>query len=148
MDTRFPELAQLDTLAPAWLQAIRWDSQGLVQAIVQDHQSGEVLMSAFMDRGALFLTVLRKEMIFWSRSRSEYWHKGATSGNTMRVMDFNLDCDGDAILFQVSMNGLQAACHTGRKTCFHRALVQSTPGQSVWQAHGEPLFDPKQVYGP
>lgn len=81
-------------------------------------------------------------MVFWSRSRQEIWHKGATSGNTMKVHSFALDCDGDAMLFQVTMQGSQAACHTGRRSCFHRTL---TP--QGWESQGEPVFDPKQVYG-
>lgn len=138
----FPELATFDPAQHPWLQQVRWDEKNLVQAIVQDAAQGEVLMTAFMNPAALFLTVQRGEMVFWSRSRQEYWHKGATSGNTMTVVKFALDCDGDALLFQVRMQGPQAACHTGRRTCFHRIL---TPART-WQAQGDQLFDPQQVY--
>ncbi|NLB63719.1 MAG: phosphoribosyl-AMP cyclohydrolase [Fibrobacter sp.] len=138
----FPELKDFDPQEHTWLQDVRWDEKNLVQAIVQDAEKHDVLMTAFMNPAALFLTVQRGEMVFWSRSRQEYWHKGATSGNTMRVESFALDCDGDALLFQVRMQGPQAACHTGRRSCFHRILA---PGP-VWQAEGELLFDPAQVY--
>ncbi|WP_017604485.1 phosphoribosyl-AMP cyclohydrolase [Nocardiopsis alkaliphila] len=89
---------------------------GLVPAVVQQHDSGEVLMLAWMDDEALHRTLTTREATYWSRSRGEYWVKGATSGNTQRVVSVALDCDGDTLLIQVDQTG--AACHTGEHTCF------------------------------
>lgn len=130
---------------PDWLRAIRWDAQGLVTAIAQDYQKHDILMVAYMNAQSLQMTLEKGEMVFWSRSRQEIWHKGATSGNTLKVHSFALDCDGDVLLFQVEIQGMQAACHTGRRTCFHRVL---NPETLQWDAQGPLVFDPKQVYKP
>ena len=95
---------------------ITFDSSGLVPAIVRDSRSGDVLTLASMNRESLRLTVESGEIWFWSRSRQELWHKGATSGNTQRVVAMALDCDGDAILVDVEPRG--PACHTGARSCF------------------------------
>ena len=99
---------------------INWNELGLVPAIVQDAQSGAVLMLAYMNEEALRLTRLTGEAHFWSRSRQELWHKGATSGNVQRVHEVRIDCDADAILLKVDPAG--PACHTGEYSCFYRAL--------------------------
>jgi phosphoribosyl-AMP cyclohydrolase len=89
----------------------------LIPAIAQDAKTGEVLMLAYMNRESLALTLATGKATYWSRSRSELWVKGATSGHTQEVVSISLDCDGDALLLKVNQVG--AACHTGDKTCFH-----------------------------
>lgn len=96
---------------------IAFDEQGLIPAIVQDERTGEVLTLAYMNKASLQKTIETQETWFFSRSRQELWHKGATSGNTQRVKRLALDCDRDAILVQVEPAG--PACHTGEETCFH-----------------------------
>ena len=99
---------------------IKWNEQGLIPAIVQDEQSGAVLMLAYMNDEALRLTQETGETHFWSRSRQELWHKGATSGNVQRVREVRIDCDADTILLKVDPAG--PACHTGEYSCFYRTL--------------------------
>ena len=99
---------------------VKYDANGLVPTIVQDSQSGQVLMMAYMNRESLALTLQTGETHFWSRSRSEIWHKGATSGNLQHVVDMALDCDGDTILVRVQADG--PACHTGEISCFFNPL--------------------------
>lgn len=123
---------------------VKFDAAGLVPVFVRDAEAGDVLMMAWMDREALRRTVESGEMVFWSRSRKEYWHKGATSGNTMTVVRWFADCDADCLLFEVRMNGPQAACHTGRRTCFHKRFDAQT---KTFVTEGEPVFDPEKVYG-
>lgn len=100
---------------------LRFDERGLIPAVVQQHDTGEVLMVAWMDREALARTRELGETVFHSRSRGELWHKGETSGNTQRVVGLRTDCDGDVLLVLVDQHGV--ACHTGERTCFHRPLA-------------------------
>lgn len=102
------------------LDSLKFDENGLIPAIVQDAEKKDVLMMAWMDKEAFKRTIACGEMVFWSRSRKEYWHKGATSGNVMTVVDFAADCDSDALLFQVKIHGPEAACHTGARSCFFK----------------------------
>jgi phosphoribosyl-AMP cyclohydrolase len=102
------------------LAAIAFDAQGLVPAIAQQHDSGEVLMVAWMDRTAVAETLRTGQGCYWSRSRRKLWRKGESSGQTQRVLEFCLDCDGDTILLKVAQTGV--ACHTGRRHCFFRSL--------------------------
>ena len=97
-----------------------FDERGLLPAIAQDAETGEVLMMAWVSAEALRLTQRTGEAWFWSRSRSELWHKGATSGNTLKVREIRLDCDGDTLLLKVDPAG--PACHTGARSCFYRRL--------------------------
>ena len=99
---------------------LKWDEHGLITAVVQDARTGEVLMVAWMNAEALDLTLATGETHFWSRSRGELWHKGATSGNIQRVMGIWVDCDGDTLLVQVEPAG--PACHTGAVSCFYRTI--------------------------
>jgi phosphoribosyl-ATP pyrophosphohydrolase/phosphoribosyl-AMP cyclohydrolase len=99
---------------------IQWDEQGLVPAIVQDARTGQVLTLAYMNQLALEKSISTGETHFWSRSRSEMWHKGATSGNTQRIVEIRYDCDGDALLLLVEPRG--PACHTGQQSCFYHRL--------------------------
>ncbi len=101
---------------------VNYDERGLVPAIVQQHDTGEVLMLAWMDEQALKETLARGETVFWSRSRGIRWHKGETSGNTQRVVEVVADCDGDTLLVRVDQQGAGVACHTGARTCFHHAV--------------------------
>jgi phosphoribosyl-ATP pyrophosphohydrolase/phosphoribosyl-AMP cyclohydrolase len=103
---------------------IKWDERGLVPVIVQDAQSGPVLMLAYMNDEALRLTQATGEAHFWSRSRQELWHKGATSGNVQRVREILIDCDADTILLKVDPAG--PACHTGEYSCFYREVKSET----------------------
>lgn len=107
------------------LERVRFNADGLVPAIVQDAGDGRVLTQAWMSRESLERTLARGETWFWSRSRQELWHKGATSGNTQAVRSVSLDCDGDAILVLVDQTGV--ACHTGAATCFHDRLSAEAP---------------------
>lgn len=102
------------------VEDVSFGEDGLVPCITQDADTGEVLTLAWMNREALDLTISTGQVHFFSRSRNELWHKGATSGNTQDVIDLRLDCDGDAILALVRPTG--PACHTGERTCFHRRL--------------------------
>ena len=102
------------------LKEIKYDTSGLIPAIVQDAETKEVLMMAYMNAESLRLTLEKGETIFWSRSRKELWHKGATSGNVQYVVDIRMDCDADTLLVLVNPAG--PACHTGERTCFYRGL--------------------------
>jgi len=105
--------------------AIKYDADGLVPAIVQDAQTGQVLMMAWMNAESLQRTLDLGETVFWSRSRREFWHKGATSGNTQTVVEISVDCDGDTLLMRVAAAG--PACHTGAISCFFRTLSAESP---------------------
>jgi phosphoribosyl-AMP cyclohydrolase len=104
------------SLDPAVAARLRRDAAGLVCAVVQQHDTGEVLMVGWMDDEALHRTLTSGRVTFWSRSRQEYWRKGDTSGHVQYVRSVQLDCDGDALLVRVDQVG--AACHTGTRTCF------------------------------
>ena len=117
----------MSALAPEVARRLKRDPAGLVPAVVQQHDTGEVLMLAWMDDEALRRTLTTGRATYWSRSRGEYWVKGETSGNRQWVREVRLDCDGDALLVLVDQEG--AACHTGERSCFFRALpaVGGTP---------------------
>lgn len=106
-------------------QRVKFNADGLVPAIVQDAQSKEVLMMAWMDKHALAFTLATRKGTYWSRSRKEYWVKGATSGNTQKVHEVRLDCDGDTVLLLIDQVG--GACHTGDRTCFDAGLILEDP---------------------
>jgi len=114
---------------------------GLLPAIVQDADTGEVLMLAFMNREAWERTVATGEAHYYSRTRQTIWRKGGTSGHVQRVKEIFLDCDRDTVLLKVEQVG-GAACHTGHRSCFHRRRHEDG-----WQVVGSPIFDPKEVYG-
>ena len=119
--------------------AVTFDEDGLVPAIVQDAESDQVLMMAYMTKATLRETLERGRMVYWSRSRQEKWVKGQTSGHTQSVQEVRLDCDGDTLLFQVEQEG--GACHTGYRSCFYRRAEDGT-----LVADGEQVFDPDAVY--
>ncbi|TIH10455.1 phosphoribosyl-AMP cyclohydrolase [Pseudomonas leptonychotis] len=102
------------------LDAIPWNADGLIAAIAQQHDSGEVLMLAWINRTALEETLASGQVCYWSRSRQQLWRKGETSGHRQRLVEARLDCDGDAVLLLVEQDG--PACHTGRPNCFYNAI--------------------------
>jgi phosphoribosyl-ATP pyrophosphohydrolase/phosphoribosyl-AMP cyclohydrolase len=108
------------------IEDVKFDDAGLVPAAVQDARTGEVLMLAYMNAESLRRTIEEGETWFWSRSRAELWHKGATSGNTQRVVGTRLDCDGDAVVVLVEPAG--PACHTGERSCFHNTIDNAPAG--------------------
>lgn len=115
---------------------------GLITAIAQDHATGEILMVAYMNEESFRRTLELGEVVYWSTSRQELWHKGETSGNVQILKELRVDCDGDAVVLTVEQRG-GAACHTGRRSCFFRRR-----GPGGWDdVGGEPLFDPEKVYG-
>ncbi|MPZ74209.1 MAG: phosphoribosyl-AMP cyclohydrolase [Nitriliruptorales bacterium] len=101
---------------------LRYDERGFIPAVVQQHDTGEVLMVAWMTRETVLQTLKLRETVFYSRSRREPWHKGETSGNTQRVVEVVADCDADVLLIKVDQQGDGVACHTGARTCFHNAV--------------------------
>lgn len=123
------------------LDHVKYDANGLITAIAQDHRTGEVLMLAYMNETTLRQTLESGIMAYWSRSRRKVWVKGETSGNTQEVQEVRIDCDGDALLFKVRQNG-EAACHTGFRSCFHRRYENGR-----LQIDGDRVFDPDEVYG-
>ena len=125
---------------PEILDAVSFDDDGLVPAIVQDASTDEVLMMAYMTADTLRDTLESGRMVYWSRSRQERWVKGATSGHTQTVEAARLDCDGDTLLFRVHQEG--GACHTGYRSCFYRRAEDG-----AWVDDGEQVFDPDAVYG-
>ena len=126
---------------PRWLDEIHWNEDGLIPAIAQDADSGEVLMLAWMSRDSLARTLDGGEAVYWSRSRRRLWKKGEQSGHVQRVTEVRLDCDGDTLLLKVEQEG-GIACHTGRRHCFFRRL-----GEGDWQSVDPVLEDPKSIYG-
>ena len=111
------------------MDQIRFDENGLVPCVMQDARTGEVLTLAYMNDEALRRTCDTGEIHFWSRSRGELWHKGATSGNTMAVRALRYDCDSDAIVALVDPSG--PACHTGERSCFHAGDLDPQPGEAL-----------------
>ena len=111
----------MTALSPDIAARLRHDAAGLVPAVVQQHDSGEVLMVGWMDDEALRRTLATRRTTFWSRSRQEYWVKGETSGNSQAVREVRLDCDGDTLLVRVDQSG--PACHTGDRSCFDATVL-------------------------
>ena len=132
---------KLDTLLEQpWLKHIKWTDDGLVPAIAQDHQTGEILMMAWMNRESLVLTVKEQRAIYWSRSRQRLWRKGESSGHVQQLHDIRLDCDADVILLKVEQLG-DIACHTGRRSCFYQQL-----NDGEWQAVEPVIKNPDDIY--
>jgi len=123
------------------LSAIAFDAQGLVPAIAQQHDTGEVLMLAWMNRAAVAETLATGRACYFSRSRNALWRKGETSGQTQRLIELRLDCDGDALLLLVDQAGV--ACHTGRRSCFFRAARDG-----AWDEIAAPRVAPEKLYAP
>ena len=129
--------------------APRFDADGLIPVVATSATTGEVLMFAYMNAEALARTIETGEAHYWSRSRGRLWRKGEESGNTQRVVEMRVDCDQDAIWLKVEQQGKDAACHTGRKSCFYRAVpLGAAPGGGVSLrfVDAERQFDPQTVY--
>ena len=124
-----------------WLDDICWNADGLIPAIAQDAESGDVLMLAWMSRESLARTLEEGEAVYWSRSRGCLWKKGEQSGHVQRVSEIRLDCDADTLLLRVDQRG-GIACHTGRRHCFFRELRDGH-----WQSVEPVLEDPESIYG-
>ena len=122
------------------MDSISFDQNGLIPAIAQQHDTGEVLMMAWMNREAVAETLATRQVCYFSRSRNRLWRKGETSGQRQKLIDLRLDCDGDTILLLVDQSGV--ACHTGRRNCFYRAARDG-----AWAEIADPLISPEALYG-
>jgi phosphoribosyl-AMP cyclohydrolase len=127
----------------AWLDAVKWDRDGLVPVIAQEQGSNHVLMFAFMNREALARTAETGRAVYWSRSRAKLWFKGEESGHVQQVHDIRLDCDDDVVLLKVTQLGHEPgiACHTGRHSCFFQQL-----DGDQWKTVEPVLKDPERIY--
>lgn len=123
-----------------WLDEIHWNEDGLVPAIAQDHQTGRILMMAWMNRESLTLTVNEQRAIYWSRSRGKLWRKGEESSHVQKLHELRLDCDADVIVLMVEQLG-GIACHTGRESCFYRVYENGS-----WKTVDAVLKDPHAIY--
>ncbi len=121
------------------LAEIKFGAHGLVPAIAQQHDTGEILMLAWMNREAIEVTLAEGRACYWSRSRARLWRKGETSGQVQRLREMRLDCDGDTLLLLVDQQGV--ACHTGRRSCFYRAWRAGG-----WATIAEPVIAPELLY--
>ncbi len=122
----------------------KFDAHGLVTCVTTEAGSGEVLMVAHMDAEALAKTIATGQAWYYSRSRAALWRKGETSGHTQRVVEMRIDCDQDAVLIKVEQTG--GACHTGRRSCFYRAVPVGKAGAVTLEFRDERVFDPNSVY--
>lgn len=122
-------------------ESLKWNVDGLIPVILQDAQSGRVLMMAWMNQASLEKTIETRRTWFWSRSRKKFWMKGESSGHVQVVKDIAVDCDGDTLLIQVEQTG--AACHEGYRSCFFRSLNDS----HEWNLSEPRLEDPDKIYG-
>ncbi len=123
-----------------WLDALQWNTDGLVPAIAQDAETGDVLMMAWMNREALTLTRETGQAVYWSRSRQKLWFKGEQSGHTQEVAEIRIDCDADVLLLRIRQKG-GISCHTGRRRCFFR--VQD---KDEWRIDEEIIKNPEEIY--
>ena len=123
-----------------WINEVTFNGDGLIPAIAQDYRSNRILMVAWMNRDALLQTATESQAVYWSRSRQAFWRKGETSGNEQRVVEIQLDCDGDVIILRVDQTG-DIACHTGRNSCFFRKLTERG-----WEVTEPVLKDPREMY--
>ncbi len=134
-------MTQQASLPDSLAAAVIFDAAGLVPAIAQQHDTGEVLMVAWMNREALAETLATGRVCYWSRSRGRLWRKGETSGQAQRLVELRLDCDGDTLLLRVEQTGV--ACHTGRRSCFFRALRPDGALEEILPV----TVDPEALYG-
>ena len=131
----------MSELSAALEEAVTFDAQGLVCAVAQQHDSGEVLMVAWMNRDALAETLATGQVCYWSRSRGKLWRKGESSGQSQKLVKLRVDCDGDTLLLRVDQKGV--ACHTGRRSCFYRAAAADGSLVEVSPV----VTDPGELYG-
>lgn len=132
-------MSDLDNSLP-WLDALKWDADGMIPTVAQDVDSGRVVMFAFMNRESLIETVRSGNAVYWSRSRGRLWKKGEESGNFQKIRSIRTDCDGDALLLTIEQVG-GIACHTGRESCFFNELHGER-----WAPADPVLKDPKEIY--
>lgn len=132
-------VSDLDNTLP-WLEALKWDAEGLIPAVAQDEKSGRVLMFAWMNREALMETARTGRAVYWSRSRGRLWKKGEESGHFQNVRAIRTDCDGDVLLLAIAQEG-GIACHTGRESCFFNELRGER-----WVPADPVLKDPEDIY--
>ena len=130
-------MTEPDTL----LQQLNWNEQGLIPAIAQDWQTGEVLMLAWMNLESLQLTITEGRAVYWSRSRRALWRKGEVSGHVQNLKELRLDCDADTVLMKVEQVG-GIACHTGRRGCFYQRLEEG-----AWHVTDDVIKRPEEMYG-
>lgn len=128
-------------LQKSFLETVKFDEKGLVPAIVQDHETGKVLMMAWMNRESLELTLQKQKACYWSRSRKELWLKGESSGNMQDVHEILIDCDGDTLILKVTQKG--GACHVGYHSCFFRKVIDD----GSLEICDTLMFNPDDVYG-
>ena len=126
----------------SFFEKLKYNGDGLIPAIIQDHANGRVLMMAWMNRDSLQKTIASGKTHFWSRSRQKFWMKGESSGHTQTVKDIAFDCDGDTLLIQVEQVG--AACHEGYRSCFFRSVG---PQATTEQTNEPQLLSPEKIYG-
>jgi phosphoribosyl-AMP cyclohydrolase len=143
----FPKPGSTEVVEEGRALAPKFDADGLVTCVATDARSGEVLMVAHMDAQALERTIATGEAWYFSRSRRALWRKGETSGHVQRVLEMRIDCDQDAVWIKVEQEGA-GACHTGRRSCFYRAVPLGKSGAVMLEFRdAERAFDPKAVYG-
>lgn len=123
-----------------WLDEVNWDANGLVPVIAQEHDSGDVVMFAWMNREALQLSSDTKQAVYWSRSRNRLWRKGEESGHVQKIHEIRLDCDEDVVLLKIEQVG-GIACHTGRHSCFFKKLENDN-----WLVDQPVIKDPHEIY--
>ena len=123
-----------------WLDEVNWDANGLVPVIAQEHDTGDVVMFAWMNREALQLSADTKQAVYWSRSRNKLWRKGEESGHVQKIHEIRLDCDEDVVLLKIEQVG-GIACHTGRHSCFFKKLEHDS-----WLVDQPVIKDPQEIY--
>jgi phosphoribosyl-AMP cyclohydrolase len=146
---RFAPRSSTEQIEEGRVFAPKFDDDGLIPAIVADAWSGEVLMLAYMNEEALARSIESGQAWFYSRSRKELWKKGETSGHTLRIFEIRVDCDQDVLLLKVEQDA-KGVCHTGRASCFYRAVTLREPAGHMLvltPRDAEKVFDPAQVYG-
>ena len=146
-DAPFPAPESKSASEESTIFAPRFGEDGLLPVVTTSAKTGEVLMLAYMNAEALAQTIETGEAHYWSRSRGRLWRKGEESGNTQRVVEMRTDCDQDAIWLAVETAGAEATCHTGRRSCFYRAIPLGATGLSLRFVDAERQFDPETVYG-
>lgn len=144
---KFTDRSEAGKIEETTVFAPKYDANGLIVAVAIDHKTKEPLMLAYMNEESLKMTLEKQEAVYYSRSRQELWHKGATSGHVQKIKEIRTDCDQDALILSVEQLGA-GACHTGRESCFYRS-VEVEDGKAVTKLADDvaQTFDPETVYG-
>ena len=144
---RFPRLDSKEEIETGFVFSPKFDENGLIVCVTSDADTSEILMLAYMNAEALTRTIDTGEAYYWSRSRKELWHKGATSGSVQTVVEMRTDCDQDAILLKVRVGNTGASCHRGYRSCFYRAVTLGEPSTAVLEfKETDPVADPSELY--